>query len=142
MEEIDISSMVEELQRLNAEEAATTRAARACARRQINTRSSHFPQNNLINSRSSANVLILVVGLIILSQKPVDYRLISIMGYKISPIKKITRSYLFVESATTKSLIRINLYPRCLQDWKLTTVTLPSLHYQRRIVKVFYVRWG
>ncbi|KAL2464987.1 Uncharacterized protein Adt_40838 [Abeliophyllum distichum] len=42
MEEIDISPMVEELERLNAEEAATTRSARARARSQINTRSSHF----------------------------------------------------------------------------------------------------
>ncbi|KAL2522233.1 hypothetical protein Fot_26156 [Forsythia ovata] len=42
IEEIDISPMVEELQRLNAEEAATTIAARARAISQVNKKSSHF----------------------------------------------------------------------------------------------------
>ncbi|KAL2558234.1 Uncharacterized protein Fot_02973 [Forsythia ovata] len=42
MEEIDISPMVEDLQRLNVEEVAATRDARARARSQINTRSSRF----------------------------------------------------------------------------------------------------
>ncbi|KAL2548713.1 Uncharacterized protein Fot_10243 [Forsythia ovata] len=40
--EIDISPMVEDLERLNAEEAAITRAARVHAKSQINTRSSRF----------------------------------------------------------------------------------------------------
>ncbi|KAL2459809.1 Uncharacterized protein Fot_54553 [Forsythia ovata] len=42
MEEIDISTMVEDLERLNAEEAAITRDAKAHAKSQINTRSSRF----------------------------------------------------------------------------------------------------
>ncbi|KAL2466983.1 hypothetical protein Adt_42834 [Abeliophyllum distichum] len=42
MEEIDTSPMVEDLERLNAEETTTTRAIKAGARSQINTRSSRF----------------------------------------------------------------------------------------------------
>ncbi|KAL2522170.1 Uncharacterized protein Fot_26093 [Forsythia ovata] len=42
IEEVDISSMVEELQRLNDEEAVTSRSARANARRNYTKRSSRF----------------------------------------------------------------------------------------------------